>query len=134
MNEGLFITIEGGEYQVVKITEYNYLPMVELEDSTQWYIAADSEEAGKATRRYWEDLAQNDPEEFVAIVGTKTLMAWALGQYAGPGLEQTDSLEAWLDLTAEYPEEQWAGYDGIECKCQFTDEDGKEYTVCYRWN
>ena len=105
MNKGLFITIEGGEYQVVKITEYSYLPMVELEDSTQWYIAADSEEAGKATRRYWEDLAQNDPEEFVAIVGTKTLMAWALGQYAGPGLEQTDSLESWLDLTAEYPEE-----------------------------
>ena len=80
----------------------------------EYHVFSDHEAAGEAAANYWRDMAENDPEEFRCMVGDETLIKWALGQYAGPGNEQADSLEGWFELTAGYPEEQWASYDGQE--------------------
>jgi hypothetical protein len=48
------------------------------------------------------------------MVGTESLIAWALGDWGGPGSSQTRSLAEWIELCAEYPEEHLACYDGSE--------------------
>jgi len=101
-------------YEVKEIQHYGYLPLLILDDDTEWYIAENHEEAGKAAREYWEELAQSDPEELTCLIGEKTLVAWALGQSAGPGSTAVNSLEEWLDLFLDAPEEEFAHYDGIE--------------------
>jgi len=80
----------------------------------EWYIFDDAESAGLRAREYWEDMVQQDPKEFTCLVGEETLVAWALGQSAGPGYSKVHSLEEWLDLWLDTPEEQWASYDGNE--------------------
>lgn len=79
-----------------------------------YYLAEDSEAAGKAAREYWEDMAENDPKEFTCMVGEETLVQWGLGRSAGPGSTHVRSLQEWLDLWLDTPEEQWASYDGNE--------------------
>jgi hypothetical protein len=88
---------------------------VELEfDGEEWLVFTDREEACDMAREYWEDMAHNDSSEFVSLVGEDTLVQWALGNYAGPGYTQVRSLEEWLDLVADTPEETFASYDGEE--------------------
>lgn len=70
--------------------------------------------AGEAAREYWLEMVENEPEEFTTLVGEETLIAWAIGRYAGPGSQKVKNLEEWLDLWLNNPEEQWAGYDGEE--------------------
>ena len=108
------IKIDGETYEIAKVHDYGYLPAVELDDGTEWYLAENSETAGAAARKYWEDMANDDPAEFTCIVGEKVLVAWALGQWAGPGSQGAKSLDGWLDLCAQYPEEHFASYDGVE--------------------
>jgi hypothetical protein len=48
------------------------------------------------------------------MVGDETLIRWALGQNAGPGLTQVNSLDKWLDLWLDTPAEHFASYDGEE--------------------
>lgn len=99
-----------------------------------YYIAEDSETAGKAAREYWEeyweDMAHNDPEEFTCMVGEATLIAWGLGRSAGPGSTAVNSLDEWLDLWLDTPEEHWGSYDSTECDVtlDYTDylDDAKE--------
>ena len=108
------ITIDGEACEVNEVHEYTgtTTPLLELDDGTEWYVAESNETAGEAAREYWEAMAQDDPEEFASIVGEKTLVAWALGQYAGPGSTQVQSLDEWLDLWLDTPEEHFASYDG----------------------
>jgi hypothetical protein len=133
------IVIDGEVFTVEKVHDYGY-PMVELDDKTDWYIFQDSESAGEAAREYWENLAQDDPREFTCLVGEKTLVAWALGQYAGPGSTSVKSLEEWLDLWLDLPEEQWGSYDGSEQDCRINNnlleelEFESNNCVCYRHN
>lgn len=116
--DAMTIYIDGDVNIVEKYSNEPYgdyeLHRVELDDGTEWYLFESSEVAGKTAKIYWKELAETDPDEFAAIVGEKTLVAWALGQYAGPGSVQVSSLDEWLDLWLDIPEEQWAGYDGIE--------------------
>lgn len=84
--------------------------------SLEWLGFPSEEAAGAAARAYWADMAKNDPEEFACLVGEKTLVAWGLGQSAGPGSGKVSSLAEWLDLTAESPEEHFARYDGEACE------------------
>jgi len=100
-----------------------YLPTITLDDGREYYIARTSEEAGEAAREYWEDLAQNDPQEFTCLIGEDVLVAWALGQSAGPGSTHVRSLQDWLDLHLDAPEETWAGYDGSELEWESNDKD-----------
>lgn len=80
--------------------------------SREWIGFASDEAAGAAARAYWADMAKNDRREFVAMLGEETCVAWALGEPGGPGSTKVSSLEEWLDLTAESPEEHFARYDG----------------------
>jgi len=110
-------------HEVTDMQEYGYLPLLTLDDGTEWYIAESREKAGEKAREYWQDMAENDPQEFTCIVGEKTLVAWALGQHAGPGNETANSLDGWLDIVADHPEEEFAGYDGIEVDVQVISRD-----------
>lgn len=100
----------------------------------EYYLFEDNETAGQLARDYWEDMARNDPTEFRAMVGDDTLIAWALGEYAGPGTTQVSSLDEWLDLWLDTPEEHWASYDSDERVFQSRHPDAAQYKVAYRWN
>lgn len=107
------IKIDGTEYDVDEINTYSSLPMFE-NGGLEFYLALNSEDAGKLAREYWEDMAQRDSEEFACMVGTDTLVAWGLGLSAGPGSTAVSSLEEWLDLWLDTPEEHFASYDSME--------------------
>ncbi|MHA2219654.1 MAG: hypothetical protein ACXACY_27415 [Candidatus Hodarchaeales archaeon] len=137
MNEWT-IVIDDEEYYIDEIVQYSYLPILRS-GRLEFYVAENVEEAGKANREYWEDMAHNDPAEFTCIVGEETLIKWALGQSAGPGHIHVHSLDEWLDLVADYPEEQWASYDGTErdvdkCSEDIIDRLDFTPTVAYRHN
>ena len=66
------------------------------------------EDAGQYVRDYWEDYIDTEsPEEVIAILGAETLISWALGRSAGPGTSKVNSLEEWLDLHIDTPEEHF---------------------------
>lgn len=97
----------------------------------------DRETAGRAARQRWADMAAHDPEEFACLVGKENLVKWALGQWAGPGSTQVQSLEEWLDLHLDVPEEEFASYDGEEREIDgvspaLVEELGFTPTVAYR--
>lgn len=98
----------------------------------------DRDEAGQAAKAYWQGLAENDPREFAETVGTENLVAWELGNRAGPGTTKVSSLEEWFDLWLETPEEHWARYDGRECQVLSVSEAFKDefrgLGVAYRSN
>lgn len=132
------LKIDGEVVEVDRVRKGGYLPLIE-EGRAEYYLAEDHDEAGKAARKYWKDLAENDPEEFVTLVGKETLVKWAMGQRAGPGSTQVRNLEEWLDLWLDTPEEEFAGYDGEECDVTDADEElieelGFTPTVAYRCN
>ena len=120
--------------EVTDLGWMNGLEYITTEDGKQYYIFESRDQAGEAAREYWENLANNDSQEFACMVGEETLIQWALGRYAGPGSEQVCSLQEWLDLHLDIPEEHFAGYDGEEreFKCKHPDWEG--YTVAYRNN
>ena len=139
----MLIVIDNEVVEVEDINDNGYGGfLIDCDNGCEYHVFADHEDAGKATSEYWQDMAENDPEEFRCMVGDENLIKWALGQWAGPGNEQTDSLEGWFELTEGYPEEQWAGYDGNEIEGakfnkNFEDETGftdRNYIVLYRCN
>ena len=108
------ITIDETEYEVKSVYLGSYIPTLTMRCGAECYVARSGEAAGEAARQYWKDMAEDDPEEFTCLVGVKTLVAWALGCLAGPGTAAVGSLEEWLDLWLDTPEEQWAGWDSTE--------------------
>lgn len=104
------IVIDGKIVEVTEIND-NYLTM---EDGREYIIFEDSYEAGQAAKEYWVDMAENDKEEFICMVGADCLVSWCLGEYAGPGSTKVSSLEGWFELWENIPAEHFASYDGIE--------------------
>lgn len=92
----------------------------------EWHLFASSEKAGKEARACWLDMAERDPAEFRTMVGDETLIAWALGRYAGPGHTRVSSLTEWLDLWLDTPEEHFASYDGTEASVEAPTADERE--------
>jgi hypothetical protein len=132
------IKIDGQEFEVDHIFTGGCLSLLEI-GGREYYVAESSESAGEASRKYWEDLAQDDPKEFACLVGEETLVQWGLERYAGPGSTKVRSLQEWLDLHLDVPEENFASYDGSECEATDADEElieelGFEPTVAYRHN
>ncbi len=132
------ITIDGTKLEVKSIYELNYLKGVNTDDGCGYYVAESTESAGEASKQYWTDMAENDPREFACIVGEGTLVKWALGHSAGLGAIHVHSLNEWLDLVAQYPEEDWARYDGVEmtvdkCSKHLREALGFTPTVAYRY-
>lgn len=133
------IKIDGTIYVIEKVYQYGYLPLAETESGEEFYLVESSEAAGKAARRYWEDMAQNDPGMLVEMIGKETLVNWALGISDGPGSTAVSSLEEWFGLWEDAPAEQWASYDSEEREVNaagrlITEELGFEPTVAYRHN
>lgn len=112
----------------------NGLQHITTEDGQEFYIFESSEAAGEAAREYWEDMADNDKEEFTCLVGSENLIEWALGNAAGPGYSKVNSLEDWFELWEDVPEEQFASYDGTEREFKCKHPDWNFYTVAYRYN
>src|SRR5690606_9846671 len=109
----MWVEIDGERLEVDKVYSHG---RNEIRRSGHDYVLFESsEEAGKAAREYWEEMAERDEEEFASLVGQETLVRWALGKAAGPGSSKVSSLEDWLDLWLDTPEEHWARYDGREC-------------------
>lgn len=100
--------------EVTDIADYGAGMFLVTIGRKEYYIAKSHEVAGDAARAYWESLARDDPLEITALLGEKNLVAWALGLPASPGSTQVTSLEEWLDLWLDTPEEHWASYDGEE--------------------
>jgi len=138
MENQMKIKIDGVIYDIKKLYNGGYLPTIETETGEEFYLARDFNEAGEAARKYWEDLAQDDPKELTCLVGEKVLVNWGLGMSDGPGSTAVNSLEEWLDLWLDTPEEQWAGYDGRELMVDrvgtLINELGFRPTVAYRYN
>jgi len=112
--------------------------MVDCGDQ-EFYVAEDAEAAGEAARAYWEEMANDDPQELVHMIGESVLVNWALGISDGPGSEAVYSLHEWLDLWQRCPEEHWASYDGLELTVthvtvELEEELGFVPTVAYRHN
>ena len=137
------MVIDGEVLEVTEMWDNGFDGLnIKCDNGNEYVVFEDRETAGKATSQYWKDMAENDPEEFRCLVGDETLVQWALGQWAGPGNIQTNSLEEWFDLTEDYPEEQWASYDGVEIEGakfnkHFEDETGftdRKEIVLYRNN
>jgi hypothetical protein len=141
MVEPMAIVIDGETYDVTEIREIGYgdLREIETDQGEDFIVSESSETAGAAARERWQDMAENDAEEFAAIVGEQTLVSWALGRSAGPGTVHVHSLSEWLDLVADHPDEEWAGYDGAErevtlCGADLAEELGFTPGAAYRTN
>ena len=103
--------LDDGEVVIVKeIHDYGYLTLLEDDEGREWYIAQNNSEAGEASVEYYRDLINHDPDEFIYLVGKDTLIQWALGNYA----RGVKSLNEWLDVVYDHPEELWASYDSFE--------------------
>ncbi len=81
------------------------------EGQRSWIVAVDRETAGALAREHWEDMAKHDRSEFACIIGEERLVQWALGESDSYGIS---SLEEFLEITADNPEDELAGYDGAE--------------------
>ena len=100
---------------VQSISHGGYLPLIVVDGGAEFHVAPNRQKAGDASRRYWKDMIEHNPEEFVCIVGANTLIKWAIGKPASPGSIKVTSLAEWLDVVANHPQEDWAGYDSEEC-------------------
>lgn len=127
------VKIEDQIYTVRSVVDYGYLPIVEMEDGTEWYLAKDAEHPGEKAAEYWKDLARNDPEEFVELIGEKRLVQWVLGHSDDFGVS---SFEEFLKVVAKHPEKEFSGYDEKEYKVTKVGELVRELdfvpTVAYR--
>ena len=138
MENQMRIKIDGVIYNIKNVTYNGCLTSIETETGEEFYLAKNHEEAGEKARKYWEDLAQDDPEEFACMVGVKVLINWGLGISDGPGTTAVSSQEEWLDLWLDTPEEEWATYDMVERTVNrvgtLVNDLGFKPTVAYRSN
>lgn len=110
---------------------------IELEEEPGEYIIFETRmDAGEAAREVYENMVHDDPSEFRAIVGDETLVSWAMGIPAGPGNIQVNGIKEWLDLWLDFPEEEWARYDGEEIEGRFLNTKTGKASDCvmYRSN
>ena len=93
-------------------------------DGFVYKVFPSREAAGEAAREEMEEQILSDPKEAVHLLGSNVLIAWALGEYAGPGYEKVRSLKEWLHLYLTHPEEHFASWDGSEVDIVILHEDG----------
>lgn len=134
----MWIKIDGEQLEVERVYDLGWsgVQQVNLDDGSEWIVAASSEDAGAAARERWEDMAQNDKSEFRALIGDDRLIAWALGESDSYGFE---SAEDFFSAVERVPEEEWGSYDGNEVDVQGASKDlvaelGFTPNVAYRHN
>ena len=103
-------TVPGQKVMIIATSKliFSYLDTAryELPDGREAWFFKEHSVIGKMIRNYWEEMIESDPEEFTNVVGIKNLASWALGRPAGPGYIQVSSLQEWLDLFLDLPEEE----------------------------
>jgi len=105
---------------VESVTSGENGPTVSLTDDggnhvCELHLFENEEDAGQYARDYWEDCIKGDRETAIEMLGKDTLLSWALGEAAGPGSSKVESLEEWLDLYLDAPDEHFeSGPYGIE--------------------
>lgn len=130
----MVILIDDEPYVVREVTAFDQTPpygeiqvthAIDGEDM-EFMVFVDESDAGQVARKSMkEDLLWGidhpDPHRrqaainhVIEYVGAENLVLWALGQPAGPGTTQVNSLEEWFDLFADNPEEHWASEDMTE--------------------
>ncbi len=103
------------ENETVEVDVIDYTEIIkDVNSNREWYVFQDQEAAGEAAKKYYQELAENDPHEFVYLVGNDTLISWAFGNPAGPGSTKVKSIDEWFDLWLNIPEEHFGSYDGCE--------------------
>lgn len=127
------ITINDEKYEA----QVKFDHAIKTENGLEYYVFESQEQAGKEARDYWENMAQNDPEKLICIVGEKALLAWALNQPYAVGAVNVRSLQEWLDLSLDCPAEHFATHDNEECEVSACSSDlvdalGFVPTVAYR--
>lgn len=137
------IVIDGNVVEVKEINNYGYGTDIET-DSGSYKLFESRDDAEEAAEQYYRDMAENDKEEFITLVGAENLVEWCLGNWAGPGSEKCRSLEEWFDTISNYPEEVFGSYNGteyenIKCNRNFLNEIDVEFEdmsniVLYRTN
>jgi hypothetical protein len=105
--ENLWVEVDGRMSDVDDININTYLPMVST-DGKEYYLANSSGDAGEIAREYWQNMIDNNPEEFSSIIGVDVMAKWARGISAGPGNVRVRSLSDWLDLVSDHPEEEFS--------------------------
>lgn len=114
----LWIEIDGRVYVVVDVDDLNKEGegriLYETPGHREFILFKNKEMAGQHARDYWENVARTDANEFLELVGAETLISWAFGEDAYVGTAATSSINEWLDLHLEEPEEHLATYDGEE--------------------
>lgn len=133
------IEIDGERYEIDNVLNLgNGVVQVDC-GSREYIVAEDSEKAGDAAAERWREMKDHDPREFRYMIGDETLIAWACGEYAGPGSSKVRSFEDWLDVVRDHADEEWASYDGQErkvtaCGADLAEEIGFAPGVAYRHN
>lgn len=137
------ILVDGESYTVDNWYDLGFkanIVHVSTLEGEEFYLAEDSSEAGRAARERWEDMAENDAEEFRCLIGDDVLISWAMGRADGPGNDKSArNLQEWLDIVAEHPDEEFGSYDGTEIdgvsvSDDLAEEIGFVPTVAYRHN
>lgn len=101
------ITIDGIEYIVSNVdTKFGLLPTITTTTGEQFALTVDREEASEKVRTHYEDMAKNQPTEFLHYMGHEE----AVKMIRGYGL----SFEEWLNDTAANPEQFFNPIDGRE--------------------
>jgi hypothetical protein len=83
------------------------------------YIFPSAEVAGEIARDSWEEMAENEPEQFCQMVGEENILLWAMGKSASPGNKCCASLDEWFEVWEDNPQEHWGSYDMTEYGIEF---------------
>ena len=93
------IRIDGDIYEIGEISTGGYLPLVR-EGRKEWHVALDSDEADRATLRYYTEM---DASEIVCLVGEEKIVEmWTRGTTLAEWASELDAGE------------QWGSYNGSE--------------------
>ena len=104
--EGRFLVLNDDRLAYFNADNYPVIEVPGKWGTDEVWLFRSLEEAGEWARQSWEDRIRDDPDEAAVLLGTETLIRWALGMPAGPGSAQVCSLNEWLDLWLETPEEE----------------------------
>lgn len=107
------LTVNGETYEVKDFQPWGKTGLlIEVVGGSEWYVFENEEDAGDLVREYWQDMADNDPEELRCILGDEALVQMALGQ---------DSLKEWIEQQAQSPEYHFGSYDFYTYEAELND-------------
>lgn len=99
------LIIDGEPVYGQNVSDVTWLPLMrEAYSKREWYLCENTDAAERAVYNYWQDIARNDPQEFIAIFGEECIVEWWLAK------RSFDDIMSEIDAT-----EVFATYDGYEC-------------------